>query len=85
MQSKVIEELAGQVERDRRETKSRQQEPYSPVDDLEKHNQMITRLLEKFEKSEEKRLKLQSELRALQRQNKTLNQQIEQLKTKGKQ
>ncbi len=85
MQSKVIEEIAGQVERDRRETKNRQQEPSSPVDELEKQNQLITRLVEKLDKSEEERLKLQSELRALQRQNKTLNQKIEQLKTKGKQ
>lgn len=85
MQAKLIEELAGQVERDLRETKNRQQEPSSPAAELEKQNQLITRLVEKFEQSEEERLKLQSELRAVQRQNKSLNQRIEQLKTKGKQ
>ncbi|MCH2183689.1 MAG: hypothetical protein MK108_16950 [Mariniblastus sp.] len=85
MQSKVIDKLANQVAQDSRAVKTGQQTAPPPTADAENQNQLITRLVQKVEESEEQRVKLQSELRTLQRLNESLNKQIEQLKAKDKQ
>ena len=85
VQSKIILELANELDREKRALRAATQSTSMKTDDVDKQNQLITRLYQKFELSEEQRLKLQNELRGLRRLNQALNKEIEQLKTEDKQ
>ncbi len=84
VQSGVLNEFASELLRNQRR-KTRETEP-NPTDvtDQEKQNRLITRLYQKFEESESQRLKLQNEMRRLQRLNDSLSKQLEQHKNQDK-
>lgn len=85
VQSKIILELANELDREKRALRAATKSTSMKTDDVDKQNQLITRLYQKFEQSEEQRLKLQNEMRGLRRLNQALNKEIEQFKTKDKQ
>ena len=85
IQSKIILELANNLDREKRARQTAAKSTTTKTDDVVKQNQLITRLYQKFEQSEQQRLKLQNEMRGLRRSNQQLHKEIEQLKTKDKQ
>lgn len=85
VQSKIILELANELDREKRALRAATKSTSMKTDDVDKQNQLITRLYQKFEQSEEQRLKLQNEMRGLRRLNQALNKELEQFKTKDKQ
>ena len=85
IQSKVILELANELDRQKRVLQAATKSTSPKTEDVDKQNQLITRLYQKFEQSEQQRLQFQNELRGLRRLNQQLNTEIEKLKTKDKQ
>ncbi|MDG2185061.1 MAG: hypothetical protein P8K79_05240 [Mariniblastus sp.] len=85
IQSKVILELANELDRQKRALQAAAKSTTTKTEDVDKQNQLITRLYQKFEQSEQQRLQFQNEIRGLRRLNQQLNTEIEKLRTKDKQ
>ncbi|MCP4477787.1 MAG: hypothetical protein GY818_06825, partial [Planctomycetaceae bacterium] len=82
---KVILELANELDRQKRALQASAKSTSTKTEDIDKQNQLITRLYQKFEQSEQQRLQFQNEMRGLRRLNQQLKTEIEKLKTKDKQ
>ena len=81
----VVIHLANELDRQKRVLQAATKSTSPKTEDVDKQNQLITRLYQKFEQSEQQRLQFQNELRGLRRLNQQLNTEIEKLKTKDKQ
>ena len=84
VQSKVLKEFIFELKRNQSRPTKLSEANLTDATDHERQNQLITRLYQKFEDSESQRLKLQNDMRRLQRLNDSLSKQLEQHKNQNK-